>query len=353
MMEERAVVPMETSGYVETAGVAALAEMSDAEFAWRLDGLKRGQERLTRLHRELMRKDIDYGVIPGTQKPTLLKPGAERLCQFYRLAPEFLVDLRPGSREGEPIVTLIVQCRLHLGTLDGPVVNTGFGAANSQEKRFQRQNAAPYELLNTILKMSEKRAFIDAVLRATATSALYTQDLEDLAPPRNAAQRQQRPPQASQPAAPTTEKPPAEKPVESAPSAPARCATPGCGKPLTAGQAEVSRRASGQPLCPSCQKRQSRGFDGPPSPPVVCAEGGCGIILSEAERLALVRYSAAFDGQSYCSEHGKILLAAYKERCAREAKELQEKEEAEKAALLARKQAELDAPRGDPFVAAE
>ncbi len=31
-----------------------------------------------------MQKDIDYGVIPGTKKPTLLKPGAEKLDFFQK-----------------------------------------------------------------------------------------------------------------------------------------------------------------------------------------------------------------------------------------------------------------------------
>ena len=31
-----------------------------------------------------------------------------------------------------------------------------------------------------MLKMAEKRAFVDAVLRATASSSLFTQDLEDM-----------------------------------------------------------------------------------------------------------------------------------------------------------------------------
>ncbi len=34
-----------------------------------------------------MQKDIDYGVIPGTRKPTLLKPGAEKLCRLFNLRP--------------------------------------------------------------------------------------------------------------------------------------------------------------------------------------------------------------------------------------------------------------------------
>jgi len=36
------------------------------------------------------------------------------------------------------------------------------------------------------------------------------------------------------------------------------CASPGCGKPLTKGQHDVSMRAFGQPLCPGCQRQQAR-----------------------------------------------------------------------------------------------
>jgi hypothetical protein len=36
------------------------------------------------------------------------------------------------------------------------------------------------------------------------------------------------------------------------------CTNAGCGKPLTKGQHDVSERAYGQPLCPSCQKQYTR-----------------------------------------------------------------------------------------------
>ena len=39
--------------------------------------------------RRIMVKDQDFGEIPGTSKPTLLKPGAEKLCNFFGLEPEF------------------------------------------------------------------------------------------------------------------------------------------------------------------------------------------------------------------------------------------------------------------------
>jgi hypothetical protein len=39
--------------------------------------------------RRIMVRDQDFGEIPGTNKPTLLKPGAEKLCNFFGLEPEF------------------------------------------------------------------------------------------------------------------------------------------------------------------------------------------------------------------------------------------------------------------------
>ena len=40
-----------------------------------------------------MTKDTDYGVVPGTgTKPTLLKPGAEKLPTFFGLAPVFVSE---------------------------------------------------------------------------------------------------------------------------------------------------------------------------------------------------------------------------------------------------------------------
>jgi hypothetical protein len=39
--------------------------------------------------RKIMVRDRDFGEIPATGKPTLLKPGAEKLCNFLGLEPEF------------------------------------------------------------------------------------------------------------------------------------------------------------------------------------------------------------------------------------------------------------------------
>lgn len=212
------------------AGTLALAAMSDEQFEARIAQLKSGRERVARIQRELLRPDVDYGLIPGTQKPTLLKPGAEKLCDFYRYAADFEPTVE-YSESGPPI-RVLMRCRLHLGSLDGPVVAIGYGEANSWEKRYRYrsggltcpkcgavgtmtlnptsrgshwcvpdkggcgqnisvedaksaekvekvENPDPFDLANTLVKMAEKRAHIDATLRATATSGLFTQDVED------------------------------------------------------------------------------------------------------------------------------------------------------------------------------
>jgi hypothetical protein len=91
-----------------------------------------------------------------------------------------------------------------------------------------------------------------------------------VAEPSTRAAKPEAPPAAPRPA-------PAERPRAAAPrpdgastkeaAAPApaangngkmECSNPGCGKPLTKGQHDVSLRSFGQPLCPSCQKQFAR-----------------------------------------------------------------------------------------------
>lgn len=220
-------------------GAMALALLSEQDFEQRIVMLKLARARVERVQRELMTEDEDYGVIPGTKKPTLLKPGAEKLCQAYRLVPTFIEQLIEGDGEARPHLRVLSRCSLHLGSKDGPIVGEGVGAANSWERKYryrsaqracpscgcegtirrskfedretgdkgwychdkaggcgaqfrstdpkiteqqggQVDNPDPYDVENTLLKMATKRAQIDAVLRATATSGLFAQDLEDL-----------------------------------------------------------------------------------------------------------------------------------------------------------------------------
>jgi hypothetical protein len=217
-------------------GTTALALLSDDEFTQRLEMLRKGRERIAILQRELLipssddsKADGDYGRIPGTDKPTLFKSGAEKLCQFYGFVARIEVTFRAGDNITTPPLIYDANCYLHLGSTDGPIVATGYGTANSWEKRYLRggnlkcpncdkpnirksksdpewycwrktggcgstfrlddqritsQTVDPkgditgaYDLGVTLAKMAEKRAHVDATLRATATSGLFTQDV--------------------------------------------------------------------------------------------------------------------------------------------------------------------------------
>lgn len=130
---------------------------------------------------KVMIKNIDYGIIPGTPKPTLLKAGAEKLCDIYGFAKEVEVTQRVENWETglfsyEVRVTLISK-------RTGQIEAEGIGEANSRERRYQRtieKTGGAYSLVNTILKMAKKRALVDAALSATRTSGMFTQDVEDL-----------------------------------------------------------------------------------------------------------------------------------------------------------------------------
>lgn len=191
----------------------------------------------------VMVKGEDYGVIPGTPKPTLLKPGAEKLCEIYGLAPQFdivnrIEDWTNGFFQYEVKCTLVHKKY-------SIVVAEGLGSCNTKEARYRWrwvpenevppgvdkstllkksgskwvfkseipdgldisklpteeriskktgnpytvynvgqdlyriENDDPYTLVNTVLKMAKKRALVDAALSATRSSGIFTQDVED------------------------------------------------------------------------------------------------------------------------------------------------------------------------------
>ena len=49
----------------------------------------------------IMKPDTDFGKIPGTNKDVLLKPGAEKLCVFFGLSPEFVCTEQIEDWSGE------------------------------------------------------------------------------------------------------------------------------------------------------------------------------------------------------------------------------------------------------------
>lgn len=156
--------------------------------------------------RRVMQDGADYGVIPGTQKPTLYKPGAEKLCVTFRLAPtDPVIELIP-----ELTGDIRYRVRVPIMSADGSVVAVGVGECSTGEEKYrwrrpvhvneftnapedqkrdkyQRDGSVwsqvrvnPADVANTVLKMAHKRAYVHGVIMATAAGAIFTQDIEDL-----------------------------------------------------------------------------------------------------------------------------------------------------------------------------
>jgi hypothetical protein len=183
----------------------------------------------------VLRKDVDYGVIPGTEKRTLLKPGAEKLTTFFGLSTRFhllerIEDWTGERHGGEPFFYYLYRCQLSRGEL---LIAESDGSCNSRESKYRWREAqricpacgvaaiikgreefgggwlcfkkkggcgAKYrdgdeqiesqqtgrisnpdiaDQVNTIQKMAQKRSLIAAVLIAVNASEFFTQDVED------------------------------------------------------------------------------------------------------------------------------------------------------------------------------
>jgi hypothetical protein len=166
----------------------------------------------------VMKVEVDYGVIPGTKKPTLFQPGSEILFRLFNYS--FEVEVVDKVEDWQNAF-FRYQVKGIARDESGRIIAEGLGEANSKESRYQhrfcpkcesgvwdnrndsRGGAAfvckakcgftadlpsevptkfDFELVNTILKMAVKRAKIAAALTGTAASHFFTQDTEDLSP---------------------------------------------------------------------------------------------------------------------------------------------------------------------------
>lgn len=151
-----------------------------------------------------LKKGHDFGEVPGTSKPTLLKPGGEKICMLFGLNPEYEF-LQTTEDYDKEFFSYNIRCTLFR---NGQPVAQGVGSCNSKEKKYRFinvdkipenyvgiqeeftdkygrvkykiNNSDICSLVNTILKMAKKRAFIDAVLQVASLSEVFTQDIEDM-----------------------------------------------------------------------------------------------------------------------------------------------------------------------------
>lgn len=113
-----------------------------------------------------LQEDQDYYVIKG--KKSLAKGGAEKLASIYNLVATFEKDNESLDMLGNTKGTVAFLCTL---SRFGVIAGQGRGSDT-----MQRNSNDP----NKTLKMTQKRAYVDAVIRATGLSDIFTQDIEDM-----------------------------------------------------------------------------------------------------------------------------------------------------------------------------
>jgi hypothetical protein len=145
------------------------------EFAFTLNEAKARLSMLQQFVKEMMIKGVDYGLIPKCDKPSLFKSGAEKLSDVYGFSKQFEVINRIEDWTNGIFHYEIKSILISKNT--GQVEAEGIGSCNNKERKYKSSD--PFTIVNTILKMAKKRAFIDAVLSATRSSAFFTQDIED------------------------------------------------------------------------------------------------------------------------------------------------------------------------------
>lgn len=128
----------------------------------------------------VLKRDVDFGVIKGTKKPSLYKSGAEKICFAYGLMQRYHIESKIEQADPEPFFFYTVRCdlvKLNLATGQEYVFTSGYGSSNTKEKRNGFNGA--YDAANSTLKMAAKRALTAAAISICGGSDLFTMDIED------------------------------------------------------------------------------------------------------------------------------------------------------------------------------
>ena len=123
----------------------------------------------------VLEKDTDYGEIPGTEKPTLYQPGAEKFAWFFGL----YVDLQPHEivedwtgqdHEGEPLFAYTYRATAYRGD---HAVATAYGSDNTWGARYRYRWVRPDEIpQGTVATMTRATEYAEpewAIRRRTTT----------------------------------------------------------------------------------------------------------------------------------------------------------------------------------------
>lgn len=145
---------------------ALIASDGIAQFKTGVDALLQKRDYFIQKILPKLVENRDYYTIKG--RKSLGKAGAEKLATIYSLVATFTkdTDAIESFRSIEGLCAYV--CTL---TRSGQVMGQGRGAAVLKSHGND---------CNKTVKMAQKSAFIDAVIRATGLSDIFTSDLEDM-----------------------------------------------------------------------------------------------------------------------------------------------------------------------------
>lgn len=195
-----------------------------------IEALIQRVRKIQEVQKRVMQEGRHYGKIPGVDKPSLLKPGAELLCMTFQLDPQFSATETRG--DGDHLESVVTCTLYHAPT--GRRLGSGIGSCSTKESKYAYRKAertcpecgkasiikgkSDYgggwlcwgkkggcgakfgdfekaiteqptdrvpnpdvaDQYNTVRKMACKRAHVAAVLFVTGASDLFTQDVEEM-----------------------------------------------------------------------------------------------------------------------------------------------------------------------------
>jgi len=148
--------------------------LTPAELSAQLNSDKKMRTILKKFIKDSMTPGLDYGHISikgAKTKDTLLKPGAEKFCGLFKIRPTFRKDTDTWEMLGNKPGVIAYICELV--DAQGQIIGEGRGTSSV------KADGGDYDV-NKVVKIAEKRAQIDAVLRTGALSDFFTQDIEDM-----------------------------------------------------------------------------------------------------------------------------------------------------------------------------
>lgn len=219
--QERPAQPTQAVALRQSAGPLSTERLS-------LEELRANLSYIHEVMQSVMKEGQDYGKVPGCgDKPSLLQPGAQKLCMTFRLQDrvkeEKVIDLPNYHREYRFIVSLVSltgcewdgvgtcstleakyryrssgrrcpkcgketirkskqgegwYCWAKIGGCGANFPGNLEAITSQKETKVEHDN--PADFWNTVRKMAFKRALVHAAINATNTSELWTQDVEDM-----------------------------------------------------------------------------------------------------------------------------------------------------------------------------